>query len=263
MNAAMGASNNKAYQVVLPIFEGPLDLLLHLIEREELDITQVSLALITNQFLDYTAQLGERDPDRLADFLVVAAKLLLIKSRVLLPRPSAPLSLTDDLAAEDVGQDLVQQLVEYRKFREVAHWLQEIEAQGLHSYVRVSSLPLERTLDLDGATMDDLLAAVRLVLRIKPPEPSVNGTVAPLTLTIAEQMDLIARETARGGSVSFLQLISDAKSHLEVIVTLLALLEMIKRRRVTVRQDTLFGDVLISKREQEDRQALLAETESP
>ncbi|MFN2167176.1 MAG: segregation and condensation protein A, partial [Anaerolineae bacterium] len=158
------------YQVSLPVFEGPLDLLLHLIERQELDITQVSLARVTNQYLDHLARISERNPDNLADFIVVAAKLLLIKSRVLLPRPPAPPASEE----EDVGEDLVRQLIEYKRFKEAAHWLQEVEAQGLRSYVRLAAAPrLDPVIDLGDVSLDDLLAAVREVLAIKPLAPSV------------------------------------------------------------------------------------------
>ena len=231
-----------AYQVALPVFEGPLDLLLHLIEREELDITQVSLAQITNQYLDYLARLSERDPDNLADFLVVAAKLLLIKSRVLLPQP--PASLGPD--EEDVGQDLIQQLIEYKRFKEAAGWLRRLDEQGLRSYVRLAGAPaLDRVVDLGEVTLDDLLAAVRDVLAIKPPEPSVNGAVAPITISIADQMALIERKVGRGRPVSFRRLLQQAPTRVEVIVTLLALLEMVKQLRVTMRQDRQFGDIQI------------------
>jgi len=96
----MSQADPPDYQVNLPVFEGPLDLLLHLIERQELDITQVSLAQVTNQYLDHLARIEERDPDRLADFLVVAAKLLLIKSRALLPQPTGRLEPDE----EDIGE---------------------------------------------------------------------------------------------------------------------------------------------------------------
>jgi len=243
----MTHSHPNFYQVELPVFEGPLDLLLHLIEREELDITEVSLAQITNQYLDYLAQLSERDPDSLADFLVIAARLLLIKSRVLLPQPPAP-SATDE---EDVGEDLVRQLIEYRKFKEAARWLQELDAQGLRSYIRLAGIPpLEPTVDLGDVTLDDLLETVREVLAIKPPAPSVNNSVPPITITIANQMDLIERATARRQRVSFRQIIEQATTRLEIIVTLLALLEMVKQLRVTMRQDLSFGDILIVRVEQ-------------
>jgi segregation and condensation protein A len=215
---------------------------LHLIEREELDITQVSLAQITNQYLEYLGHLSERDPDNLADFLVVAAKLLLIKSRVLLPQPPASLRAED----EDVGQDLVQQLIEYKKFKEAARWLKQLDEQGMQSYIRLAGMPtLDRVVDLGEVTLEDLLAAVRDALAIRPPEPSVNGAVAPITISIADQMDLIERKTRQGQPVSFRRLLERATTRMEVIVTLLALLEMVKQLRVTMRQDSQFGDIQI------------------
>jgi segregation and condensation protein A len=230
------------YQVVLPVFEGPLDLLLHLIEREELDITQVSLAQITNQFLGYLAQISERDPDSLADFLVVAAKLLLIKSRVLLPQPPSPLEPEEG----DIGEDLVRQLIEYKKFKEIAGWFKELDEQGIQAYVRLASPPrVEPVLELGDVTLDDLLTAVREVLALKPAEPSVDSTVAPIRISIADQMQLIERETTGGRSVSFRGLLQSARNRLEVIVTLLALLEMVKQLRVSMRQNRLFGDIQI------------------
>ena len=223
-----------------------MDLLLHLIEREELDITQVSLAQITNQYLEYLGQVSERDPDSLADFLVVAAKLLLIKSRVLLPRPPA-LPAAEE---EDIGEDLVRQLIEYKRFKEAAQWLKALDDQGMSSYVRLAGIPsLDRTVDLGEVTLEDLLSAVRDVLSMKPVEPSVNGTVPPIIITIADQISLIERKTARGRPVSFRRLLERASTRLEVIVTLLALLEMVKQLRVTMRQDQLFGDIQIVPRE--------------
>jgi segregation and condensation protein A len=241
----MTAENPTPYKVSLPVFEGPLDLLLHLIERQELDITQVSLALVTNQYLDYLASLSERDLDNLADFVVVAARLLLIKSQVLLPRPPTPPSVEGE--DEDVGADLVQQLIEYRKFKEAAGWLHEQEAKGLRSYVRLAPAPLmDRSLELGDVTLDDLLDALREVLVVKPSAPSVNGEVTPLSITVADQMDLIMRKTAHNRRVSFLRLMHRTANRLEVIITLLALLELVKQHRVRMSQDRAFGDILIS-----------------
>jgi segregation and condensation protein A len=238
----MTESNPSSYQVALPVFEGPLDLLLHLIEREELDITQVSLAQITNQYLEYLGHLSERDPDSLADFLVVAAKLLLIKSRVLLPQPPASISPED----EDVGQDLIQQLIEYKRFKEAAHWLRQLDERGMQSYIRLAGVPtMDQIVDLGEVTLDDLLAAVCDVLAVKPPEPSVNGAVAPVTISISDQMDLIERKTSKGRPLSFRRLLGRATTRMEVIVTLLALLELVKQLRVSMRQDKQFGDIQI------------------
>lgn len=234
------------YQVTLPVFEGPLDLLLYLIERDKLDITQVSLAQVTNQYLDYLQGLQERDPDGMADFLVIAAKLLLIKSRVLIPQP--PAAIASEI--EDEGEDLVQQLIEYRRFRAAAGWLRELESQGMQSYVRLAEAQVvEHTLELGEVTLDDLLLAVRRVLVTIPPAPSVDEAVSPMVASIGDQMDLIRRETARGEAVSFLRLIGQTASRVEVIVTLLAVLELVKQRAVTMRQDRPFGDILIVQKE--------------
>jgi segregation and condensation protein A len=238
------------YRVVLPVYEGPLDLLLRLIERQELDITEVSLARVTDQFLEYVGRLGQRDADTLASFLVVAAKLLQIKSRVLLPQP--PASASPEASEDDIGEDLVQQLIEYRKFKEAAGWLQTRESQALKSYLRMASGPsIQPDLDLGDITLDDLLASVRQVLAVKPPDPSVNGAVPPIGITIADQIDLIERATTRRLPVSFLGLLQKAANRIEVIVTLLALLELVKQQRVSMRQDRAFGDILIEAREAE------------
>ncbi len=233
------------YQVSLPVFEGPLDLLLHLIERQELDITAISLAQVTNQYLEYLARVSERNPDNLADFLVVAAKLLLIKSRVLLPRPPAAAEPDE----EDLGDDLVRQLVEYKRFKEAARWLERQDEQGLRSYVRLAAVPvLERSADLGEVSLDDLMAAVRQVLAVKPDMLPVDRTVAPITITIGQQMDYIDRRLAVAGVIRFHDLFEGASHRLEVIVTLLALLEMIKQLRVRVRQERMFGDILVERR---------------
>jgi len=241
--------SSASYQVALPVFKGPLDLLLHLIERQEMDITQVSLAEVTNQYLEYLTQISERDPDHMAEFLVIAAKLLLIKSRVLLPQPPASMAAEGE---EDIGADLVRQLLEYKKFKEAAQWLKDLENEGRSSYVRLAAAPpLEPVIDLGDVTLHDLLATVRDVLAIKPPAPSVNGTVAPVTVTIADQMALIRRRTAQARAVSFRELIEAAASRIEIIVTLLALLEMVKQLEVTMRQGQPFGDIEIVRLEAE------------
>ncbi|MEJ2208152.1 MAG: segregation/condensation protein A [Anaerolineae bacterium] len=244
MRVAAGVVSSD-YQVALPVFEGPLDLLLHLIERQELDITEVSLAQVTNQYLDYLARISERNPEDLADFLVVAAKLLLIKSRVLLPQPPTP-ALSDD---EEAGDDLVRQLIEYKRFKEIAGWLRVVEEQGQQAYVRLPGIPpVERVVDLGDVSLDDLLEAVRQALEVKPPQPTVDRDVPPINISIADQMALIERRTAEGRRASFRRLLEDARNRIEIIVTLLALLEMVKQLRVRMCQDRLFGDILIERR---------------
>jgi len=230
------------YQIRLPVFEGPLDLLLHLIEREELDITTVALAQVTNQYLAHLAELEQRQLKELTEFLIVAAKLLLIKSLALLPRPPALPPET-----EDVGDELVHQLRVYKRFKKIATLLHEREKQGLHSYVRIAPLPhLEPQLDLGDVTLYDLLAAVQEALDTIPALP-VGEVVAPITVTISEQITHIEKQLAGRRHVRFREFLSAVTTRIEVIVTLLALLELIKQDRVQVRQERLFGEIVIER----------------
>ena len=230
------------FQIKLPEFEGPLDLLLYLIEREELDITRVSLAKVTGAYLEYIHVLEKLQVDAVADFLVVAAKLLLIKSEALLPRPPAPKA--DD--EEDPGDELVRQLLMYKQYKESAKTLGEREAAGLRTYVRVAPPPkIEAKLDLSNVTIEMLLKAVRGVLDLEKPAPPVGTVVKPFTLTIRDQMGLIERILRRRPNLSFKQMLRRAQNRVEIIVTFLAVLELLRRRKVDVEQDTTFGDILI------------------
>src|SRR5437764_5885171 len=146
-----------AYTVRLPDFEGPLDLLLHLIEREELDITRLSLAQVTDQYMRYLGSMHRAYTEQLAEFLVVAAKLLLIKSRLLLPQESVP---GEEPIAED-GDELTRQLLEYRQYKRVALDLKALEGRGLRGYARIAPRPkIEPKLDLSNVALQDLTALV-------------------------------------------------------------------------------------------------------
>ena len=230
------------YQIRLPVFEGPLDLLLHLIERDELDITKVALAQVTDQYMAYLSELERRQAKELTDFLVIAAKLLLIKSLALLPR-----SPTLSPEAEDVGDELVQQLQIYKRFKEIATILQQREKQGLHGYVRIAPLPrLAPQLDLGAVTADDLLAAVQEAMDAVAAQP-VGEVVKTVTVTIAEQISRIEQHLAQQHQVRFREILSQATTRVEIIVTLLALLELIKQDQVLVWQERLFGEILIER----------------
>ena len=232
------------YQVALPDFEGPLDLLLSLIEKEHLDITRISLARVTDQFLAYVTFLQQVNPDELTDFLVVAAKLILIKSEVLLPRPPASVLDEDE---EDVGDDLAQQLILYKKFKEIAQLLQENEANAQRSYIRVNPPPpkIEPKLVPGGNTVDQLIEAAIKAFTVKPPDPDVDEIVSRRSVTIGQQMAKIREQLSRQAETQFNRLLSNAPDRVEVVVTLLAVLELIKRRVVLVEQDAEFGDVRI------------------
>lgn len=232
------------YQIQLPAFEGPLDLLLRLIEREELDVTTVALARVTDQYLERLAQLEQRQPRDLADFLVVAAKLVLIKSAALLPGPSRSNAQEDP---EDVGQDLVHRLQIYKRFKEMADVLHAREESGLHTYIRLAPSPRRAPEpDLSEVSLQDLLSLAQEALDLAP-GPPVHSVVAPVTVTIDEQIEYIELELSRTQQVVFRSLLSLAATRIEIVVTLLAVLELIKQDRVSVRQNTLFGEIVIQR----------------
>lgn len=245
-----------AYSVDLPGFQGPLDLLLNLIEQEELDITKISLAYVTDQYLAYLDILREIDPDELADFLVVAAKLILIKSEALLPRP--PASMLDE-EEEDVGDELARQLLAYKQYKRIAAQLQEVEASGRRNFVRLAPpIKIEPKLIPGEISLETLLQAARNALAIKPPDPAVDEVISPQIVTIGQQMAHIRQELTANRTINFQELLARSRSRIEVIVTLLAVLELIKRQVIQVEQVELFGQIIIRKNE---RAPDLSETE--
>jgi segregation and condensation protein A len=238
-------NRDEAYRVQLPVFEGPLDLLLQLIEREKLDISAISLAQVADQFLQTVRQMDAVDAGDLSDFLVVAAKLVWIKSRLLLPQPRPP---SDDAEEEDPAEALARQLREYKRFKEAAALLRVIEEAGLRTYLRAAPPPeLEARLDPAGGLMADLLAAANVAFKsLEEAQVDIpQGMVVPFKLTIHDQIVRIRDVTAEGRRVSFRSLLSGAHHRLEIIVTLLAVLELIKRQAIRVSQDAAFGEITI------------------
>jgi segregation and condensation protein A len=231
------------YHVSLPVFEGPLDLLLQLIEGRELDITKVSLAAVTDQYLEYIGTLEELEAEKLADFLVIAAKLILIKSRMLLPQPP---EVPHEDEEEDVGDELVRRLIEYRRFRIAAQGLKAREEQGLRAYARLLPLPeLERSFRLEGVTLDALLEAVQQAM-LAQPAPSADEVVTPLHISLPEKIAQLEGLAAEQRRFSLNRLLRQATSRMEIVVIFLALLQLIKRRIVLVEQQELFGEIMVS-----------------
>jgi segregation and condensation protein A len=232
-----------AYQVDLPAFGGPLDLLLHLIERQELDITVISLHQVTEQYLAYVEQLSEDRIEQLADFLVIAARLVLIKSRALLPQ--TPIT-SDAEEEEDPAEALVRQLQRYKRFKESAAWLHSREEKGLRTYLRLAPPPkLDKALDLTGISIDTLMAAVRdALVRAGEQDDSVS-LARPRRITIEGQIQMLRRLLKSQEAALFQDLLSHRAGRMEVAVTLLAVLELIKRREVVARQTALFGPIEI------------------
>ena len=240
------------YSVHLPAYEGPLDLLLHLIETQELDISAISLVAVTDQYLQTMAQLEEIEPGALADFLIVASRLLYIKSYHLLPKPR-PASEDDEDEAS--GDALVRQLLEYRQFKEIAGLLRTREQAGLRVYVRAAPRPeVPRRLDLDNMDVGRLQAALRKVLQRMPVDPPLPR-VKTYAITVSEQIEnvrsLLRSQTAAAAAgskraqLSFYTLLSQSASRLEVVVTFLAVLELYKLGEIEVLQEGTFADIYL------------------
>ncbi len=232
------------YRVELPVFAGPLDLLLHLIERDELDITAVSLAQVTGQYLEQIRQLGDDQVDSLIDFISIGARLVLIKSRALLPRPPVLPGGEDE---EDPAEALLRQLRSYKRFKAAALWLDGRQRRGLRTYLRVAPPPrLDEHLDLSGVSTATLLAAMQAVLaRVETKEESLD-VVRPRQITIEDQMGKLRHRLNRGRPFLFADMLADPRDRTEVAVTLLALLELIKRREAQAQQSHLFGPIAVT-----------------
>ena len=243
MDLNIASHQSGAYNFTIPVYEGPLDFLLRLIEHAELDITAVALAMVTDQYLTHIRGMEDARPDEISAFLVIAAKLLQIKSEALLPRPPAREALEDDPA-----ENLARQLRIYKRYKEIANLLEERDAQGLHTYLRLAPAPkIEGRLDLSEITLADLLEAARNTYMQGIEKQSLGTVISAPRVTIREKIEYIASVLNKNKNSSFKTLAGMAHSKLEVVVTFLALLELIKRYRVSARQETLFGDIEIER----------------
>ncbi|HYM81416.1 MAG TPA: segregation/condensation protein A [Candidatus Limnocylindria bacterium] len=227
--------------VKLERFEGPLDLLLHLIKRDEIDIYDIPIARITQQYLAYLELMRSFDLEVAGEFLVMAATLMRIKAKMLLPQPT-PGEEEDE---GDPREELVQRLVEYRQFKEAAGTLKlrEDERRQLFERGLVPGEDEMGPLPLAPATLFDLLDALNRVLA-KVPEASVYE-VRRDTYDVDDKLALIARQVAEEGAVSFASLLMRCHARAEMIVTFIALLELIKLGQVAVIQTENFGDISI------------------
>ena len=231
------------YTVQTPVYEGPLDLLLDLIERAELDITAVSLALVTDQYLAYINGMEELNADEISAFLVIAAKLLQIKSEALLPRPPAR-----EAGEEDAGQSLVDQLKLYKRFKEIGGWLHGRQDENLRTYLRIAPPPkVEPKLDLSNLTLEKLVMAAESAFAKGRAKEPLGTVIAPPRVTIREKIDMIAKIMKDVQRSTFRAMVTDGASRLEIVVTFLAMLELIKRYRLDAHQEGLFSDIEINR----------------
>jgi segregation and condensation protein A len=239
------------YKITTDVFEGPLDLLLQLIENAELDITKVSLARVTDQYLTYLRSLVTRDPVEVSAFLVIAAKLVFIKSSILLP------SVNDEgeEQQEDIGEQLARQLVEYKQFKNIADWLSERQASGLRSYYRVAPPPIiVEHLDISDVSIYDLIDILMDTYFKSENETAMSEVVSISPLTIKNRIQTIKKHLRLKQQVNFSELIAADLSRLDVVVTFLALLELVKNHAITALQESLFSDIAFERTADLDRE---------
>ena len=236
------ARGRQTVTIKLARFEGPLDLLLHLIKRDEIDIYDIPIAHITQQYLGYLELMRILDLEVAGDFLVMAATLMRIKVKMLLPLPGVG---ADDEDEGDPREELVQRLIEYRQFKEAAGTLKEREAERrlLHERGMVPGDDEMGPLPLATASLFDLIDALNRVMS-RLPEPAVYEVQGEV-YDVEDKMQLIASLAAERGTMTFESLLVGCRVRIEMIVIFIALLELIKLGRISIVQTVEFGEIQI------------------
>lgn len=236
------------YKVRLEVFEGPLDLLLYLVKKDEVDIYDISIERITKQYLEYMGAFQMLNVELAGEFIVMAANLLYIKSRTLLP-------VDQQMAEEDAEEDdprweLIRQLIEYKKFKEAAGKLRDREALQEQLFPRVSPapdlLPAENLL-VEEIGIFDLITALQRILKRHEPKKEDLREIFAENFTVGDKIEFIIKVISDGTSLKFEELFQNSASRTEIVVTFLALLELIRMKQLRVRQENQFAEIWIDK----------------
>ncbi|HUF53344.1 MAG TPA: ScpA family protein [Dehalococcoidia bacterium] len=231
-------------QIQVHGFEGPIELLLDLIDRRELSITTVSLAEVTDQYWAELEGNGEIDPDTLADFITVGSKLMYLKSSALLPGAEPPPGDLDE-KIEQTAADLTLALEEHKRFRDAVELFRQLEEEGRRTFARAvppKNVPLPP--GLEGVTLDNLLSAVKEALASRPVEEAEEQVIHIEPVTVNEKIEEISTAiTRKGGRHRFKPLLQACKTRTEIVVLFLAVLELIKGGGLWAEQQEAFGDI--------------------
>jgi segregation and condensation protein A len=233
------------YKVKLEIFEGPLDLLLYLIKRDEIDIYDISIERITHQYLEYLQAFKELNIDIAGEFVVMAANLIYLKSRSLLPVDQQPPE--EDVEESDPRWDLIRQLIEYKKFKEAAAQLQSRELEQERIFVRDggSTALAAEPLRLGEVGIFQLINAFQTVIKRAEARENLREIFGE-RFSVSEKIEIILQRVASGASLRFSELFGDIASRVEIAVTFLALLELIRLKQVRAIQRNLFDEIEIT-----------------
>jgi segregation and condensation protein A len=234
------------YKVKLEIFEGPLDLLLYLIKQDEIDIYEISLERITSQYLEYLQAFQELNIDIAGEFIVMAANLIYLKSRSLLPLDQQPPD--EDAPEDDPRWDLIRQLIEYKKFKEAAGQLQTLALEQERIFARAgtaSGATLLAPLPLGEVGIFQLINAFQTVLKRVEAREDLREIFGE-HFTVSEKIDSILQRVSSGVALKFSELFAGIAGRIEIVVTFLALLELIRLKQVRVTQANPFDEIEIA-----------------
>ena len=249
------------YKLKLQNFEGPLDLLLYFIKRDELNIYDIPIAGITAEFLKYIRLMKEFDLELAGEFIVMAATLMFIKAQMLLPKDHGE-GDDEDAEMEDPRTQLVAQLLEYKRFKEAAADLRELDDSQRWTYYR-QLFSQEKTIaanaatngqnaaNFSNATMLDLMYAVERVLRRKSAEEDNRHTVKIFPVTVEEKSHLLLNDLAKSKRLMFSAYVAEC-SRAVVVVTFLAILELLRKRLIFVIQNSIADDIIITGKPDDD-----------
>lgn len=229
------------YEIETELYSGPLDLLLDLIQKSELDITKIALAQVTDRFLIFVRENEQADPDYISEFMVIASKLVQIKSEAMLPK--SPLREPEE---EDLGEALARQLRIYREIKNTTSWLNTRLNENLRCHIRVpKSYPVNVQLDLSGIDLTDLIVALER-LASQEGQISEGSSIRIPKMTLRNKVQDIVRILKSIGHASFSGLLGEDPDRIQIVVVFLAILELVKQDLIETEQPALFGDIKLS-----------------
>jgi segregation and condensation protein A len=231
-----------SYNIKTSVYQGPLDLLLQLIENAELDITSLALAQVTDQYIKHLETMQDLPADEISAFLVIAAKLIQIKSEALLPRQA---SYSED--DEDLGDELARQLIAYKRYKEIAEILAVRKDHGYQSYIRLTAphVEIHEELDLEGFGIRELFDLASNLFQKELQRKSISTVVERPKITIREKINEISDYFLRSKEITFSEFLGENFTRLDIVISFLALLELIKGKYVEVIQDAIFDEIKI------------------
>lgn len=234
-------TRNESYEIRTDDYSGPLDLLLDLIQKAELDITKFALAQVTDQFLAYVHNNQDADPEYISEFLVIATKLIQIKSEAMLPRPP-----DRPQEEEDPGEALARQLYLYREVKKATQWLNQRIERSARGYLHIAPrYPVTAQIDLSGIDVQDLILALEN-LGNQDHYFQIGSVISIPKTTLRKKVQEIINLLQSQPNTRFSELLGDNRSRINIIVVFLSVLELVKQRLILTEQKGLFGDIEIT-----------------